>query len=98
MAQPKLQAQFFVNSSGVVFVRARPLSPKRRRRIYERDGRHCKACGVEVLFGGTTHSPFHRCPPPGQIDHIVPVARGGQNDDANLRLLCLTCNMQKGAK
>lgn len=30
-----------------------------------------------------------------EIDHFVPVARGGTNDAANLRLLCRLCNRAK---
>jgi 5-methylcytosine-specific restriction endonuclease McrA len=33
-----------------------------------------------------------------QIDHIVPIARGGDNRNENLQLLCAPCNRQKGAK
>lgn len=33
-----------------------------------------------------------------QIDHIVPIARGGDNSNENLQLLCAPCNRQKGAK
>lgn len=32
------------------------------------------------------------------VDHIVPLSRGGTNDEDNLRLLCRTCNSRKGAK
>ncbi len=31
-----------------------------------------------------------------EIDHIVPVQRGGSNDFGNLQLLCRSCNTQKG--
>jgi 5-methylcytosine-specific restriction endonuclease McrA len=31
------------------------------------------------------------------VDHIVPVSRGGGNDEANLRTLCRACNVGKGA-
>ena len=33
-----------------------------------------------------------------QIDHIVPLARGGHNWPANLQLLCGPCNRRKSAK
>ena len=32
------------------------------------------------------------------IDHVIALSRGGRNDDSNLQLLCVTCNLQKGAK
>lgn len=32
------------------------------------------------------------------IDHITPLARGGENVRSNIQLLCPTCNRRKGAK
>jgi len=31
------------------------------------------------------------------IDHITPLARGGENCDSNVQLLCASCNWRKGA-
>lgn len=31
-------------------------------------------------------------------DHIMPLARGGDNDPHNIQLLCPRCNLKKGAK
>lgn len=37
-----------------------------------------------------------RCTPNAiELDHIVPVARGGTDDDENLALLCFPCNRAK---
>ena len=33
-----------------------------------------------------------------EVDHIVPKAKGGQDDDSNLQLLCSHCNRVKGGK
>ncbi len=44
----------------------------------------CVYCGVEL------HE-FH-------VDHILPLALGGLNDDSNVQLLCPRCNRKKGAK
>jgi len=33
-----------------------------------------------------------------EIDHIIPIARGGTDDRHNLQTLCRTCNRRKGAK
>ena len=30
-----------------------------------------------------------------EIDHIVPLASGGTNDDSNLQLLCVDCHKEK---
>jgi hypothetical protein len=59
-----------------------PLS--QRWRIMDRDGRRCRVCGRGApRYGKLT---LH-------VDHIVPVSRGGTNDDENLRVLCSECNL-----
>lgn len=95
MAQPQLRARFFVDRSGVVIQKASVLPRRTLRKIYDRDGGKCTKCGAKVARYG--HSVY-----PGKlsaaVDHIFPRARGGQNEETNLRLLCICCNSQKGAK
>lgn len=45
----------------------------------------CANCSISLTSG------YH-------VDHIQPLARGGMNTDANVQLMCPTCNMRKGAK
>lgn len=45
----------------------------------------CFVCSVDIAGG------FH-------ADHWVPLARGGEHTPENIRLLCPTCNVRKGAK
>jgi 5-methylcytosine-specific restriction protein A len=63
--------------------KARSISVGRRTRILARDGFRCRRCGNgpkdERLL----------------IDHVVPVSRGGSNDDSNLQTLCEPCNQGK---
>jgi 5-methylcytosine-specific restriction endonuclease McrA len=33
-----------------------------------------------------------------EVDHVVPLARGGANSPCNLQILCKTCNRRKGSK
>lgn len=48
--------------------------------VYQRDGNRCKRCGrTEQL----------------EIDHIVPIARGGKSVLDNLQTLCHDCNVSK---
>lgn len=57
------------------------IKKNKRDAIYERDGRACCYCGsTEELT----------------IDHIIPVAWGGTNEDENLQTLCHDCNNAKG--
>ena len=58
---------------------------KIRQRILIRDGYACQYCGVDELKELT-------------IDHIVPLARNGTDDDSNLITACKRCNFSKGAK
>lgn len=32
------------------------------------------------------------------VDHIVPVSKGGTNTVENVRIVCLSCNLKKGAQ
>lgn len=97
MAQPSLKAEFFVRSDGVCVPKAQPLTVSEKRRVYERDGAACRFCGIKTRLGGGRLWSLD-CLPSAQIDHIFPRARGGQNDDLNLQLLCQPCNSQKGNK
>jgi 5-methylcytosine-specific restriction endonuclease McrA len=97
MPPPRLKAEFFVTPDGVVMRKAKPLTRKEWEAIYERDGGVCLLCGKLVKPGTAffnLRSDYHK----PAIDHIVPRARGGQNDPDNLRLLCWSCNSQKGAR
>ena len=67
------------------------ITGPKRRRILERDGHSCQICGVAA---GMEY--------PGEpgtravltIGHIVPNARGGNDDDHNLRTECSRCGDQ----
>lgn len=54
-----------------------------RKYVFERNFYQCQSCGktdIETLLN---------------IDHIIPLARGGSNDISNLQTLCHACNQKK---
>lgn len=79
------QQKEFVSGSG----KRRKMSPKIRRDVFLRDGFKCQECGA--------------CPGKDrlvwiEVDHIVPVAKGGTDDPSNLRTLCNHCNAGKSTE
>lgn len=61
------------------------IGKKVRFEIFKRDGFTCQYCGA--------HPPMAVL----HIDHILPVAAGGGNEDTNLITACDHCNLGKGA-
>ncbi|MBW4564347.1 MAG: HNH endonuclease [Mojavia pulchra JT2-VF2] len=59
------------------------IPPQVKTYVFQRDKYQCQSCGKTTLETDLT------------IDHIIPLARGGQNDISNLQTLCYTCNQQK---
>lgn len=60
-----------------------PLSPRLRFKVLQRDGFTCQYCG---RTGQEREL---------EIDHIVPVSKGGTNDIGNLQTACKECNRGK---
>ncbi len=59
------------------------VTNKMRFAIYERDGWRCRKCG--------------RRRDDLEVDHIIPIAKGGKSTFDNLQTLCHRCNVKKGA-
>lgn len=59
--------------------------------LAERDGTICYICESDIDLG---LSGLDRFGP--TIDHVIPLALGGTNDDSNLRLTHRDCNTKKG--
>ncbi|WP_332116067.1 HNH endonuclease [Azorhizobium caulinodans] len=79
---------------------------KVKRRSARRRGRKVAAEGsftaadISALFddqGGLCAGCFEPLTPRYEIDHVIPLARGGSNWPSNLQLLCRSCNARKWA-
>lgn len=65
------------------------MTSKLRQSIKERDRFTCQKCGVSIEKEPTLLL---------EIDHIIPVSKGGLTTEDNLQTLCWRCNRSKGAK
>lgn len=61
------------------------LSPGLAAKLFKLQRGKCACCNVSIADGN-------------HLDHVIPVATGGPNEDWNMQLLCGPCNMSKGAK
>lgn len=59
---------------------------------FSSDGK-CPDCATTI-----TRSAKFREPEFGSIDHIIPLSKGGEHAQHNVRLTCLPCNLRKGTK
>lgn len=65
------------------------MTSKLREQIKRRDGYTCKNCGISLAV--EPHLLL-------EVDHIMPVSKGGLSVPENLQTLCWKCNRSKGAK
>lgn len=63
------------------------IGKSQRFRILSRDGFQCRYCGAKAGFWTEL-----------EIDHVMPVSKGGTNHGENLITACERCNRGKGAK
>lgn len=62
------------------------VSPTLRRRIAEQAGFQCGYCRTQERVSGI----------PLTLEHLIPKAKGGHDDEKNLWLSCRLCNEAKG--
>lgn len=74
-----------------------PGRDARRKRVFERDRYLCRACKEHgVLTALELHSPDRYAV--GYVDHYVPLAQGGADEECNQWLLCKPCHDAKSAE
>lgn len=66
--------------------RRKSISCSRRFEIFRRDDFRCQMCGMTVQDGARL-----------EVDHKVPVAGEGSDEESNLWTLCFKCNRGKGS-
>lgn len=63
--------------------------PVNRNKVLQRDGNRCKACNVKVqrkdIYAENA----------AELDHIVPLSKGGAHTYSNIQTLCRKCNAEK---
>lgn len=70
-----------------------------RRMIFERDQHQCQLCGRKVLPKVTYRKSDGKIHPRSPtIDHIVPMAKGGNHEPLNCQTACFVCNSLKRDK
>lgn len=71
-----------------------PEYVRNRQRVIERQRGRCKDCGRPAAkWDGARWLTMGM----GEVDHEVPLARGGTNDASNLALRCLHCHRRADA-
>ncbi|MEV8339220.1 HNH endonuclease [Leucobacter sp. NPDC077196] len=65
-----------------------------RKRLREMDGDNCCYCNVGLSFSGRARGEW--IPNAAEVDHVVPLAHGGEHSYMNTALACATCNRAKG--
>lgn len=72
-------------------IKAAFIEPVDRIKVFDRDGWVCRICGVKTI-----RKPYQ--PNSAELDHVVPIARGGEHSYQNTQCACRRCNGMKGAK
>lgn len=65
------------------------MTSKLREKIKQRDNYTCQKCGLSINDERNLLL---------EIDHIIPISKGGMSTEKNLQTLCWKCNRTKGAK
>ncbi|NLF43411.1 MAG: HNH endonuclease [Bacteroidales bacterium] len=65
------------------------MTQRLRNHIKERDRFACRQCGNSIAKEPNLLL---------EIDHIIPIAKGGLTEESNLQTLCWKCNRSKGSK
>jgi hypothetical protein len=71
-------------------IQAARVEPVDRIEVFDRDKWRCQICGIETIRQPYTDKS-------AELDHVVPLSRGGEHSYANTQCACRRCNSLKGA-
>jgi 5-methylcytosine-specific restriction endonuclease McrA len=85
---------------GKVVFKRKYLNNSLRFKIFKRDEGTCYKCKAKTRFFKSNYdTPFIKDGSvAGSVDHVIPVSKGGTNDEWNLRWACRSCNCARGNK
>lgn len=63
-------------------------------KVFKRDGWHCQLCGKKL---NQKHKGTIKDSAP-ELDHIIPLSKGGEHSYRNTQCSCRKCNQEKGAR
>jgi hypothetical protein len=84
-SEAEVQAEFETTREPLPFESTRRgrIPESLRAQVWRRDNGCCVECGSRQNL---------------QLDHVIPVSKGGASTAANLQILCQACNLAKGAR
>ena len=85
----KKQAQALLNKQSSKKIQRQLMTPELREAIIRRDNWTCQKCGNSVFKEPNLLL---------EVDHIIPVSKGGKTEPNNLQTLCWKCNREKSDK
>ena len=85
----KKQAQALLNKQSSKKIQRQLMTPELSEAIIRRDNWTCQKCGNSVFKEPNLLL---------EVDHIIPVSKGGKTEPNNLQTLCWKCNREKSDK
>lgn len=73
-------------------------SPYTKEQVLAKWGTDCHVCLRAIDWNAPSATKYPGWESGGQLDHVVPIARGGRDDINNVKPIHVLCNLRKGSK